>query len=146
MVELGGLVELRLDKALVSETIHKGFLNPQTKCKLLFLLCVPNKSRRERPHRIFILPPQTEQLEKEGANKTVSVHSTFIVKFSVFTASAIVFRFQLSSAQVLHQSFRITSLVSIPDQTRSDTGCKRIGEEVTSRFFLLPAVLRVRAR
>ena len=69
LVELGGLVELRLDKALVSETIHKGFLNPQTKCKLLFLLCVPNKSRRERPHRIFILPPQTEQLEKEGTGK-----------------------------------------------------------------------------
>ena len=69
LVELGGLVELRLDKALVSETIHKGFLNPQTKCKLLFLLCVPNKSRRERPHRIFILLPQTEQLEKEGTGE-----------------------------------------------------------------------------
>ena len=46
LVELGGLVELRLDKALVSETIHKGFLNPQTKCKLFFLLCVQNKSLR----------------------------------------------------------------------------------------------------
>ena len=64
--ELG---ELRVDKAEARETIHKGFLNPQTKCKLLFLLCVPNKSRRERPHRIFILPPQTEQLEKEGTGK-----------------------------------------------------------------------------
>ena len=65
-VELGGLVELRLDKALVSETIHKGFLNPQTKCKLLFLLCVQNKSQRrgDQPHRIFIPLPQTNQLEK----------------------------------------------------------------------------------
>ena len=92
-------------------------------------------------------PHKQSNLKKKGqANKTISVHSTFIVKFSVFTASAIVFRFQLSSAQVLHQSLRITSLVSIPDQTRSNNGCKRIGEEVTSRFFLLPAVLRVRAR
>ena len=41
--ELG---ELRVDKAEARETIHKGFLNPQTKCKLFFLLCVQNKSQR----------------------------------------------------------------------------------------------------